>query len=58
MKVIKPLSVYGVIRAITVITKFNVISGFFAIFDLTMDISHGKFISGKSGHTHRGNFPR
>ena len=27
--------------------------GFFALFDVTMDISHGKFISGKSGHVTR-----
>ena len=34
------------------------LGGFFPLFDVTMDISHGKCISGKSGHTHRGNFPR
>ena len=27
--------------------------GFFVLFDVTMDISHGKFISGKSGHVTR-----
>ena len=39
-------------------TKFNVMGGFLALFDVTMDISHGKCTSEKSGHTHRGNFPR
>ena len=38
--------------------QVNVMGGFFALFDVTMDISHGKCISGRSGHTHRGNFPR
>ena len=32
--------------------------GFFLLFDVTMDISHDKFILGKSGHTHHANFPR
>ena len=31
---------------------------FFFLFDVTMDIFHGKFISGKSGHTHHANLPR
>ena len=29
---------------------------FFFLFDVTMDIFHGKFISGKSGHTHHAKF--
>ena len=33
-------------------------SGVFLLFDVTMDISHGKFISGKFGHTHRANLQR
>ena len=31
---------------------------FFFLFDVTMDIFHGKFISGKSGHTRHANLPR
>ena len=38
-------------------TTLNVMGGFFLLFDVTMDISHGKFISGQSGHTHHANFP-
>ena len=40
------------------LTTLNVMVGFFLLFDVTMDISHGKFISGKFGHTHHVNFPR
>ena len=32
--------------------------GFFLLFEVTMDISYGKFISGKSGHTHHANLAR
>ena len=32
-------------------TTLNVMGGFFLLFDVTMDISYGKFISGQSGHT-------
>ena len=39
-------------------TVLNVISGFFLLFDVTMDISHGKVISEKFGHTDHANFPR
>ena len=38
-------------------TTLNVMGDFFLLFDVTMDISHGKFISGQSGHTHHANFP-
>ena len=31
--------------------------GFFLLLDVTMDISHGKFISGQSSHAHHANFP-
>ena len=40
------------------LTTLNVVGGFFVLSDVTMDISRGKFISGKSGHTHHVNFPR
>ena len=40
------------------LTTLNVAGGFFVLSDVTMDISRGKFISGKSGHTHHVNFPR
>ena len=33
-------------------------SGFFLLFDVTLDISYGKLISGKSGHTDHANFLR
>lgn len=39
-------------------TTLNVIGGSFLLFDVTMDISSGKFTSGKFGHTHHANFPR
>ena len=39
------------------LTTLNVMAGFFLLFDVTMDISHGKFISGKSGHTHHAKLP-
>ena len=39
------------------LTTLNVMGDFFLLFDVTMDISHGKFISGQSGHTHHANFP-
>ena len=38
-------------------TALNVMGRFFLLFDVTMDISQGKFISGQSRHTHRANFP-
>ena len=31
---------------------------FFLLFDLTMDISYGKFILERSGHKHHTNFPQ
>lgn len=33
------------------VVNFNV-----SVFDVDMDISHGKFVSGKSGHSHHVNF--
>lgn len=33
-------------------TALNVMSAFFVLFYLYMDILHGKFTSGKSDHTH------
>ena len=30
----------------------------FLFFDVTMDISHNKFISGKYRHTHQANLPQ
>ena len=36
-------------------TTLNVMGGFFLLFDVTMDISHGKFILGQSGH--HANYP-
>ena len=39
------------------LTTLNVMAGFFLLFDVTIDISHGKFISGKSGHTHHAKLP-
>ena len=39
-------------------TALNVLGGVFLLFDVTMDISLGKFISEKSSHTHHANFPR
>ena len=36
----------------------NVLGGFFVLLDVTMDICHGKFISGKSTRTHYANFPQ
>ena len=38
-------------------TTLNVMGGFFLFFDVTMDIFHGKFILGQSGHTHHANYP-
>ena len=38
-------------------TTLNVMGGFFLLFDVTMDISQGKFISGQSRHTHHAIFP-
>ena len=38
-------------------TTLNVIGGCFPLFDVTMDISHGKFIPGQSRHTQHHNFP-
>ena len=38
-------------------TALNVMGRFFLLFDVTMDISQGKFISGQSRHTHHANFP-
>ena len=36
----------------SLLTTLNVMSGFFLVFDITMDISRGKFIStGKSSHS-------
>ena len=37
-------------------TTLNVKGGFFLLFDVTMDISHGKFIPGQSRHTRHANF--
>ena len=38
--------------------QLNVTGGFFLLSDVTMDISRGKFISGKSSYKHHANFPR
>ena len=38
-------------------TTLNVMSGFFLLFDASMDISHGKFISRESCQKHFTNFP-
>ena len=38
-------------------TTLNVMGGFFLLFDVTMDIFHGKFTLGQSGHTHHANYP-
>ena len=40
------------------LTTLNVMAGFFLLFDVTMDIFHGKFISGKPGHTHHAKLPQ
>ena len=37
-------------------TMLNVMGDFFLLFDLTMDIFHGKFILERSGHKHHTNF--
>ena len=39
-------------------TTLNVMGYFSLLFDITMDISHGKFISGQSRHTHHADFRR
>ena len=39
-------------------TTLNVMGNFFLLFDLTMDISHGKFILERSGHKHHTNSPQ
>ena len=52
------LALFGLgIQRPQLFTTLNVIGGFFLLFDVTMDISQGKFISGQSRHTHRANFP-
>ena len=42
----------GISHVNEAMVNFNV-----SFFDVNMDISHGKFISGKSSHTHHANLP-
>ena len=46
------------IEKLKLFIALNVLGGFSVLLDITMDISHGKFISGKSTRTHYANFPR
>lgn len=44
------------IEAPQLLARLNVMGGFFLVFDISMDISNGNFISGKADQTHHNNF--